>query len=87
MGAVRDVLGASPRLRRRLAVRPRTAARSASAPRWCAGWRRRPAVLEHPDVAEVRQELKRLLADIAHHVQRLHDLAYDEVELEIGGSE
>ncbi len=46
-----------------------------------------PVVLEHPDVDEVRQGLKRLLADIDHHVQRQHDLAYDEVELEIGGSE
>jgi hypothetical protein len=46
-----------------------------------------PIVLEHPDVREVRDGLKRLLADIDHHVQREHDLAYDEVELEIGGSE
>jgi len=46
-----------------------------------------PVVLEHRDVAEVRQGLKRLLADIDHHVQRQHDLAYDEVEQEIGGSE
>ena len=46
-----------------------------------------PIVLEHPDVREVREGLKRLLADIDHHVQREHDLAYDEVELEIGGSE
>ena len=46
-----------------------------------------PVVLEHPDVDEVRQGLKRLLADIDHHVQRQHDLAYDEVEQEIGGSE
>ncbi len=46
-----------------------------------------PVVLEHPDVDEVRQGLKRLLGDIDHHVQRQHDLAYDEVEQEIGGSE
>jgi predicted secreted Zn-dependent protease len=46
-----------------------------------------PLVLEHPDVDEVRQGLKRLLSDIDHHVQRQHDLAYDEVEQEIGGSE
>ena len=46
-----------------------------------------PLVLEHPDVAHVRVGLKRLLGDIDHHVQRQHDLAYDEVELEIGGSE
>jgi hypothetical protein len=43
--------------------------------------------LEHPDVDEVRDGLKRLLADVDHHVRREHDLAYDEVELEIGGSE
>ncbi len=46
-----------------------------------------PVVLEHPDVDEVRVGLKRLLTDIDHHVQREHDLAYDAVELEIGGSE
>lgn len=46
-----------------------------------------PAVLEHPDVDRVRAELHRLLVDITHHRQRLHDLAYDEVELELGGSE
>ncbi len=46
-----------------------------------------PRVLESPDIAEVREGLKRLLTDIEHHVQRQHDLAYDEVELEIGGSE
>jgi hypothetical protein len=46
-----------------------------------------PKVLESPDVHEVRDGLKRLLVDIDHYVQRLHDLAYDEVELEIGGSE
>jgi hypothetical protein len=46
-----------------------------------------PQVLEHPDVTEVREGLRRLLGDIDHYVQRQHDLAYDEVELEIGGSE
>ena len=46
-----------------------------------------PRVLECHDVDVVRTELKRLVADIAHHVQRLHDLAYDEVEIERGGSE
>ena len=46
-----------------------------------------PRVLENPDLDEVRDGLKRLLVDIDHYVQRLHDLAYDEVELEIGGSE
>lgn len=44
-------------------------------------------VLEARDAEGVRVELKRLVADIVRHVQRLHDLAYDEVELELGGSE
>lgn len=46
-----------------------------------------PQVLETPDVEATRLELKRLLSDIHRHVQHLHDLAYDEVELELGGSE
>jgi hypothetical protein len=46
-----------------------------------------PQVLESEDVEGVRSQLQRLLCDIRHHVQRLHDLAYDEVELELGGSE
>jgi hypothetical protein len=44
-------------------------------------------VLESADVDQVRSDMKRLLTDISHHFQRLHDLAYDEVELELGGSE
>ncbi|GAA4746753.1 hypothetical protein GCM10023350_34340 [Nocardioides endophyticus] len=46
-----------------------------------------PRVLEHPEPAVVHVEVQRLLVDVGHHVQRLHDLAYDEVELELGGSE
>jgi hypothetical protein len=46
-----------------------------------------PRVLEHPDPAAVHVEVQRLLVDVGHHAQRLHDLAYDEVELELGGSE
>ncbi len=46
-----------------------------------------PRVLEDRDVEAVRAELVRLLGDVTHHLQRLHDLAYDEVELELGGSE
>lgn len=46
-----------------------------------------PQVLESPDVDGVRDELHRLLADVGRHVQRVNDLAYDEVELELGGSE
>ena len=44
-------------------------------------------VLEHPDPDVVHLDVQRLLVDVGHHAQRLHDLAYDEVELELGGSE
>lgn len=44
-------------------------------------------VLEAPDVEQVRVEVKRLAADISRHAQRVRDLAYDEVEVEYGGSE
>jgi hypothetical protein len=46
-----------------------------------------PAVLDSPDVEVVRRDVQRLVADVAHHLQRIHDLAYDEVEIELGGSE
>jgi hypothetical protein len=45
------------------------------------------AVLESADVEAVRLELKRLVVDLGRHVQRIHDIAYDDVELELGGSE
>lgn len=44
-------------------------------------------VLETPDVETTRMELKRLVMDVNRHMQRLNDIAYDEVEMEIGGSE
>lgn len=44
-------------------------------------------VQQAPEVDPLRAELKRLLVDVSHHVQKLHDLAYDDVELEVGGSE
>ena len=44
-------------------------------------------VLVAADVDDLADRLSRLLVDIAHHHQRVHDLAYDDVELEIGGSE
>ena len=44
-------------------------------------------VLESPEVEQVRNEVKRLVTDIHHHHQKLHDLAYDAVEIELGGSE
>jgi hypothetical protein len=46
-----------------------------------------PQVLENPDVERVRSELRRLVADIRRHMQRVNDLVYDDVELELGGSE
>mgnify|MGYP003451083286 CR=1 FL=1 len=46
-----------------------------------------PQVLENPDVERVRRELRRLVADISRHMQRLNDLVYDDVEIELGGSE
>lgn len=46
-----------------------------------------PQVLTSPELDGVRDELRRLVADVAHHRQRVHDLAYDDVELELGGSE
>ena len=44
-------------------------------------------VLSTDDVADLADRLSRLLVDISHHHQRVQDLAYDDVELEIGGSE
>jgi len=44
-------------------------------------------VLEDSDVAAVHREVGRLVVDVTHHVQRVNDLAYDDVELELGGSE
>lgn len=46
-----------------------------------------PIVLEAPDVETVRTALQRLVADLEHHRQRLNDLVYDSVSLELGGSE
>jgi len=46
-----------------------------------------PQVLEAPDVEPVRLQLKRIVSDLEHHRQRLTDLIYDTVSLEIGGSE
>ncbi|WP_028650873.1 hypothetical protein [Nocardioides halotolerans] len=46
-----------------------------------------PQILETPDVEATRLELKRLVVDIQRHVQRVNDLVYDEVSLELGGSE
>lgn len=46
-----------------------------------------PQILEAPDVEPVRQELRRLIADLDRHRQRLNDLVYDTVSLEFGGEQ
>lgn len=46
-----------------------------------------PQVLEAPDVEPVRLEVLRLLDDVRHHLQRRNDLAWDDVEEELGGSD
>lgn len=43
------------------------------------------SALTAPDPEVLRQDLRRLIGDIGRHVQHLHDLAYDDVELELGG--
>jgi hypothetical protein len=44
-------------------------------------------VAESPDVEPVHRDLKRLLSELERHSQRLNDLVYDGVALELGGSE
>lgn len=46
-----------------------------------------PAVLESGDVDEVREDLQRLVHSLEHYRQRLNDLVYDSVSLELGGSD
>jgi len=43
--------------------------------------------LHEPALEQVRREVNRLLVDVDHHLQRRRDLVWDEVELELGGSE
>lgn len=44
-------------------------------------------VLDAPDVEQVRSGLLRLIGDVDRHRQRLNDLVYDSVSMELGGSE
>lgn len=44
-------------------------------------------VLDRLDAETIAHEVQRLLTDLEHHVQRRHDLVYDAVSLELGGSE
>ena len=44
-------------------------------------------LLDRLDTDRVATEVHRLLHDVEHYRQRVHDLLYDSVALEIGGSE
>ena len=44
-------------------------------------------VLDKLDTEAIDRELTRLTGDLDHYVQRVHDLVYDSVSLELGGSE
>ncbi len=44
-------------------------------------------VLDKLDTEAIAAELGRLTSDLEHHLQRMHDLVYDSVSLELGGSE
>lgn len=44
-------------------------------------------VLDTLEPEAILRETRRLLTDLEHYVQRLHDLVYDSVSLELGGSE
>lgn len=46
-----------------------------------------PVVLHHPDIELVHAELCRLVTRLERYRQRVHDLVYDAVSLELGGSE
>jgi hypothetical protein len=46
-----------------------------------------PRVGDSPDMEAVRLEVLRLLTDLERHRQRLSDLVYDSVSMELGGSE
>ena len=45
-----------------------------------------PRVLERVE-DDIATEVRRLLTDLEHYQQRAHDLVYDSVALELGGSE
>lgn len=44
-------------------------------------------LLDRIDTDRVAAEVKRLLLDVEHYRQKVHDLVYDSVSMEIGGSE
>lgn len=44
-------------------------------------------ILDRLDTDRVASEVRRLLNDVEHYRQKVHDLVYDSVSMEIGGSE
>ena len=44
-------------------------------------------VLDATDPEPLRKSLHRLVVDLHHHQQRINDLAYDAVAMEVGGSD
>jgi hypothetical protein len=46
-----------------------------------------PEVAETSDLDGVRRKLLRFVRDVQHYTQRVHDLLYDAVGMEVGGSE
>jgi hypothetical protein len=46
-----------------------------------------PEVAEARDLEAVRRKVLRFAHDVDHHNQRLHDLLYDAMGMEVGGSE
>jgi hypothetical protein len=44
-------------------------------------------LLDRLDTDRVASEVRRLLLDVEHYRQKVHDLVYDSVSMEIGGSE
>jgi hypothetical protein len=46
-----------------------------------------PQVLEAEDLDRVKEDLQDLVVRLGRHCQRINDLVYDSVSLELGGSE
>lgn len=44
-------------------------------------------VCDATDLAVLRESLVRLVVDLHHHQQRVNDLTYDAVDLDVGGSD
>jgi len=45
------------------------------------------SVIDRLDTERVASEVRRLINDVEHYRQKMHDLVYDSVSMEIGGSE